>query len=76
MLMQNFMDTDVYVEESQFKGTEKQLTVDAIENRKSYLLRCFFVHLPCGAISPKNSVYSEKKRKSIKRWKQIEFLNF
>jgi hypothetical protein len=61
MLMQNFMDTDVYVEESQFKGTEKQLTVDAIENRKSYLLGCFFVHLPCGAISPKNSVYSEKK---------------
>lgn len=64
-------DIDSCGGEKVVKGKKEKLTVDAMENWKSYLLSCFFVHLPCGAIRPKYSVYIEQKWRWIKIGKQI-----
>lgn len=43
------------------KKKGKKLTVDATNNRKSNFFSSFFIHLPCWAISPKYSIYSQKE---------------
>ena len=50
------------LEKRRSKAKEGILTVNTADNRKSNFLGSFFIHLLCGAITPKYSVWQHNER--------------